>query len=281
MKLNISHFGSNDWFNYKADIIYGLYHAFKRLSFEVTISHNNLSKNIINIIVGADWLGNLKFEQVKQITNNYKYCIYEVEHFDGKTINNRLDFNLNHYLEIINHSILIFTPYKYEFNIYKKFTEATNLLYCKWAYYDEVKDANIVRSSNYEWDAVFFGLVKGERINKINLISKKLNIVVVGTKIPHSMRSYYLSSSKYGLIISSGINEKFVNPFRIGVMLGNEIPVYSDKNMDDDNYLQYSNKLIIESKNDKVQFEYHYSSIKWKDSGNLSDSLLNVKSALK
>ena len=95
------------------------------------------------------------------------------------------------------------------------------------------------------------------------------------------MRSYYLSSSKYGLIISSGINEKFVNPFRIGVMLGNDIPVYSDKNMDDDDYLQYSNKLIIESKNDKVQFEDHYSLTKWKDSGNLADSLLHVKSALK
>jgi hypothetical protein len=64
-------------------------------------------------------------------------------------------------------------------------------------------------------------------------------------------------------------------------MLGNGILVYSDKNLDDDNYLQYSNKLIIESKNDKVQLEDHYSSIKWKDSGNLSDSLLNVKSALK
>ena len=90
MKLSIAHFGSNDWFNYKADIIYGLYHSFRKLSIEVTISHNNLSKNVINIIVGADWLANLKFEKIKHITNNYKYCLYEAEHFDGKTINNRV-----------------------------------------------------------------------------------------------------------------------------------------------------------------------------------------------
>jgi len=281
MKLNIAHFGSNEWFNYKADIIYGLYHAFRRLSFDVTISHNNLSKNIINIIVGADWLGNLKFEQVKHIINNYKYCLYEVEHFDGQTINNRADFNVQHYFEIINNAILIFTPYKYEFDIYQKFVGIKNLIYCKWAYYDEVKDFNIVRNTNYEWDAIFFGLVKGERINKIKLISKRLNVAVVGTKTPHSMRSYYLSSSKYGLIISSGSNEKFINPFRLGVMLGNGIPVYSDKNLDDDNYLQYSHILSFDNSYDSNIFNKNQIITNWKDAGTLSESLNQVKLFLK
>ena len=276
MKINIAHFGSTDWFNYKADIIYGLYHAIRKANSDVTISHNSFSSNRLNLIIGADWLSGLSLEKIKKITNSFDYCIYEVEYFDGLTINNRKDFNTNHYLEILNHSKMVITPYLNQYNLYNNLINVCPTFYSKWAYFDEVKDINIVRNFNFERDAIFFGLIKGAREKKAKILESKIKFKSIGPKIPHTMRSYYLSSSKYGLLISAGENEKFINPFRLGVMLGNDIPVFADITNDEDNYRSYAHSLDF-SVNSSL-FHENNKIISWKDAGNLTDSITPILS---
>jgi hypothetical protein len=174
MKINIAHFGSSDWFNYKADIIYGLYHSIRKVNADVTISHNSFSSNRLNLIVGADWLSGLSLEQLKKFTKDFDYCIYEVEYFDGLTINNRKDFNTKHYLEILSHAKMIITPYMNQYNLHKNMINICPTYYSKWGYFDEVKDLNIVRDIKFERDAVFFGLIKGDRENKVKILNSKI-----------------------------------------------------------------------------------------------------------
>jgi hypothetical protein len=88
------------------------------------------------------------------------------------------------------------------------------------------------------------------------------------------MRSYFLSSSKFGLLISAGENEKFINPFRLGVMLGNDIPVFADVTNDEDNYRAFAHNLDF-SGNSSLLHENN-KIISWKDAGSLTDSITPI-----
>lgn len=240
MNINIAHIGSNDWFNYKSEIIYGLYHCLKRLGHEVSISHNNFDAKRHNIIIGADWLAEDSHTQ-KLTSANIEYSIYEVEAYDGDTINHRANFNSVAYRQLIDKAVAVITPYRYNFDSYAQAGHQAKTLYCPWGYYDEMIDPNIVKSGAFVFDGVFFGLAKGIRAQTLSSLSKQgANIALVDTKSPHLIRSYYLSTSKYGLVLTSGDQEHFVNPFRVFHLLANGIPVLSDNECDGDSYLMHS-----------------------------------------
>jgi hypothetical protein len=248
MKLNISHLGSNDWFNYKSEIIYGLFHAFSKLGHDVTILHNNFSTDRHNILIGADWLANEKNTQAL-IQTKIDYSIFEVEAFDGKSINHRANFNINSYLELIQHAAQIITPYKYNLAGYSASGVKEKIVYAPWGFYEESIDPNIRLIENKNFYATFFGLAKGLRKDKLDFLMRKFpeKIICVDNRMPHLIRPYYLSNSRYALALAYGEIEHFVNPFRIFYLLANGIPVLSDSTEDQDGYLNFVQQLDIQA----------------------------------
>ena len=246
MKINIAHIGSNNWFNYKSDIIYGLFHTFNKLGHITTITNNSLSKHAHNLIVGADWLTSDK-ELSFIFKEQYEYSIYDVENFDGKTINNRSDFNIQNYTALLGNAKFILTPYKHNFIGYNLCNFMDKAIYSPWGFYDEI--INPLINNNYfkHIDALFFGLLKGSRKNTLDKLSASLVIKTVDNNEPHDVKAYYLSTSKYSLSLSSGNSEVFVNPFRILYCVANGIPVISDNKNDLDGYLKYTINTNLEN----------------------------------
>ena len=87
MKINILNVGLAEFFDRKCDIVYGLYHALNDLGHQVTITHNVIERSALNLLVGSDILcGDL--DLVKLMTSSgVDYAVYEVENFNGQTIN--------------------------------------------------------------------------------------------------------------------------------------------------------------------------------------------------
>jgi hypothetical protein len=236
MKIAITHVGSNEWFNYKSEIIYGLYHTLRRLGYDVEINHNNFSENCHNLIIGADWLANNSMSG-KLVKSKISYSIYEVEAYDGITINHRENFDNLAYQELIDHSEFVITPYKYNLMSYSKAGFSGKTVYCPWGFYDELIDPNLTRIMEKKFDAIFFGMLKGDRKIKIEKWRDDFKIKHVGPGEPFSMRSYFINSARYALSLSYGSSEHFINPFRIIYLLSNGVDVLSDSLEDDDGYL--------------------------------------------
>ncbi|MBD1586748.1 hypothetical protein [Pseudomonas typographi] len=241
MNINIAHIGNNDWFDFKADILYGLYHTLTALGHHVSMSHNQFFSGYHNLVVGADWLvEEAHLQHIK--TTHIEYSIFDVESFDGKTINQRAGFKIDNYLELLNRSTMIITPYKYNFRAYANCGLAEKAVYAPWGYFEQLVDPNINRQAATHFDAVFFGLVKGVRKQKIDQLADiaGMRLKTVSTQDPHLSRAYYLSASRFGLSLGAGPEEQFVNPFRIYLMTANGIPVLADNANDEDGYLKYT-----------------------------------------
>ena len=241
MKINIAHIGSNDWFNYKAEIVYGLYHTLISLGHRVSMTHNQFLTDSHNLVVGADWLTEDAHLQHIRDTG-VEFSIFDVESFDGVTINQRQGFRSDNYRELLEASTFICTPYKFNLTAYAACGVAHKSGYAPWGYYEQLIDPNVNPSAPKLFDAVFFGLIKGVRGEKIRrlLSVPGMRLKAVSNTDPHSMRAYYLSSARYGLSLSSGVDEAFVNPFRIYLMVANGIPVLADNARDDDGYLEFA-----------------------------------------
>jgi len=240
-RITIAHIGSNEWFNYKEEIIFGLYHSLRFLGHEVQIKHNQLDESSINIIIGGDWLSqDSNFEQF--IKNKIKYYIFEVENFDGSTINNREGFNLKKYSKMIEMSLGVITPYLYNVNTLNQLQiiDSEKVQYLKWGFFEECIDPNIVRNQNRNVFGTFFGLLKGERLEKAKILQAQFRnkVKFLGREQPHAYRAAALSSSHYALSLAYGAGEKFVNPFRLYYLFANGINVISDNTLDEDNYLE-------------------------------------------
>ncbi len=247
VKLNIAHIGSNDWFNFKADIVYGLYHSLTALGHEVSMSHNQFFTGVHNVVIGADWLvDEAHLQHIRQ--TEAEFSIYDVECFDGKTINQRAGFKIDNYLELLNMSRFICTPYRYNFQAYEVCGLTDKAHYARWGFFHELVSPNINRRAAIQHDAVFFGLAKGERQVKLNKLAEVpgMRLRTVDNKSPHMSRDYYLSSTRYGLSLSAGAGEQFVNPFRIYLMSANGVPVLADNPRDEDGYLDFTARGSLE-----------------------------------
>lgn len=241
MKLNIAHIGNNEWFNFKADILYGLYHSLTALGHEVSMSHNQFYTGVHNIVIGADWL--VQDAHLQNIRDTeVDFSIYDVECFDGQTINGRASFQIDNYLELLRMSRFICSPYKFNFQAYDACGLQGKSHYARWGWFDEVVNPNINRKGATQFDAVFFGMAKGERKAKLDKVKAipGLRLRTVDRGDAHMSRDYLLSAARYGLSLCAGQGEKFVNPFRIYLMSANGIPVLADNPRDDDGYLDFT-----------------------------------------
>lgn len=240
MKIHITNLGLPEFFDRKSDIIYGLFHALSSLGHCVTIGHNSVEGKRLNVIIGSDIIAGDHAVTQSLTKNGCEYIVYEVENFNGKTINYRKDFNLENYALLLRKAQLVITPYHYNLRALKTLcgTE-TPVEYAKWGFHQNMVNPNIDRNHNFIHDALFFGLVKGTRFEKCDQLNSRFGnrVRLIDEKLPFTIRDYYVSSCKFGLSLSYGQTDDFVNPFRIMSMIANGMPVLADHDSDEDNYL--------------------------------------------
>ena len=56
MKYSLVHIGPENWFNYKADALFGILQVFQLLGKDIDFRNNQLAGDRINIIAGSDFL---------------------------------------------------------------------------------------------------------------------------------------------------------------------------------------------------------------------------------
>ena len=239
MQINIANIGNKEWLDFKSDITFGLYYSLKDLGHDVTMSINNLELKKLNNIIGADFLaGDAKF--VSQVVkSNLEFVIYEVEMFDEFRINNRSDFNSQSYKILTEAAKFIVTPYLFNLKSYSIYFDSEKIRYARWGFHECMVNKNISRSNNFEFNGLFFGLLKGSRLEKMRSLAanKNIKIKLLGRDDPLLYKDYFMSSCKWGLNISYGDTEKFINPFRLYSMGSNGMPILADGGKDDDDYL--------------------------------------------
>lgn len=239
MQINIANIGNKEWLDFKSDITFGLYYGLKELRHDVTISINNLESKKLNIIIGADFLSaDTKF--INQVVkSNLEYVIYEVEKFDEFRINDRSNFNSQSYRILIEAAKFIVTPYLFNVSSYSRYLDSKKIHYARWGFHESMVNENISRSNNFDFDGLYFGLLKGLRLEKMRSLAanKKIKIKLVGRNDPLLYKSYFISSCKWGLNLSYGDTEEFINPFRLYSMGSNGMPILADGGKDEDDYL--------------------------------------------
>lgn len=236
-KYAICHIGPSKWYDFKVEAIHGLYFSLLRLGKDVTIEHNRLDKSRLNILIGADFLVENKESANNVIRQGFNYVIFEIEKFDGKSINSRQHFNIELYLSLIQSAQFVITPYKYNVKSYEAAGFSEKIRYLKWGLFPELVIPGRTFKEEKIWDACFFGLPKGARKQTLDELSTKIKLKVLGPQDPIHHRNYVIARSRYGLSLNYGPEEVFVNPFRIFLFLANNVPVLSDSKNDEDDYL--------------------------------------------
>lgn len=239
MKIHICNIGPPDIFDRKSDIIFGLLHALESLGHNASVGSNIFDPSSINIVIGSDLIcgGDNVMNFLKKAS--IEYVVYEVENFNGQTINYRKDFPIGNYKQFLENAKFILTPYKYNLPKLSEVVGGEKVHYCKWGFHEKMINTQFCRNQNTEFEALFFGLVKGTRLRKLQKLQSVFgkSIKVINEKIPFSSREYFISRSNLGLSLSYGATDDFVNPFRIYHMVANGLPVLSDHEIDHDNYL--------------------------------------------
>ena len=240
MKIHIANLGPHEFFDRKSDIIYGLYHAFRTLGHNVTVGHNSLETKALNIIIGSDVISGDTQATWSLKKNSCDYVIYEVENYNGATINYRESFKHENYQTLLRNAKSVITPYKYNLKALQTTCHgSTPVHYAKWGFHESMVRQNINRSGPFKYSALFFGLIKGSRVNKVTALSEKYgkDVQFIDQTLPFTIRDYYMSDCRFGLSLSYGETDDFVNPFRIMSMIANGMPVLADHQVDEDNYL--------------------------------------------
>lgn len=240
MQIHISNLGPLEFFDRKSDIIYGLYHAFRTLGHNVTVGHNKLEAKALNIIIGSDVISGDAEATWSLKKNSCDYVIYEVENYNGKTINYRESFKHENYQILLRNAKSVITPYKYNLRALQTTCDgSTPVHYAKWGFHESMVRENINRTGSFKHSALFFGLIKGSRVKKVTTLSEKYgkDIQFINQTSPFTIRDYFMSDCRFGLSLSYGETDDFVNPFRIMSMVANGMPVLADHQIDEDNYL--------------------------------------------
>lgn len=238
MRINILHLGLNEFFDRKSDIIYGLFNALRSLGHETTIGHNLVERSALNLIVGSDIICGERSALQNLLENNVDYAVFEVENFNGKTINYRKDFDLEGYRLLLEKSKFCLTPYQYNLRELKNLISEDRIFYAKWGYHESFVTDQITRSSKFAHEALFYGLIKADRVEKVKKLNEvfKNKVKIITQEDPFTIRNYFISNSRFGLSLSYGGFDNFVNPFRLYHMVANGMPVFSDHTEDEDNY---------------------------------------------
>ncbi|MBE9639943.1 hypothetical protein [Salipiger mangrovisoli] len=239
MKINVCHIGNREWLDFKADIAYGLLFALEELGHDVVMRINNFEQNRLNIIIGADFLAASE-DTVRQIRGStIDYAIFEVENFDGATINQRPNFPLSSYTSLVEGARFVITPYLANLSAYAGVCDAAKIRYARWGFYEQLRDPRIVRRKDFDFEALFFGLLKGSRAEKVDRLvnTHGRTVKILGRNDPLTVKDYFVATCKWGLNLSYGASEKFINPFRLYYMAANGMPILADPGADQDGYL--------------------------------------------
>ena len=240
MKINITNLGPKEWVDFKADISFGLLSALRSIGHDVTMTTNYFEKTALNMVVGSDFLSGMPNILQPLIRSRYDYAVFEVEAFDGATVNQRQDFPLGNYQALLLNAKHIFTPYQYNLEALRQPSWREKLQYVRWGYFPELRDDRMRRKTSFTHDGLFFGLAKGARVEKLKALqaSGQLSVALIGRQDPLMMRQYYIANCRWGLNLSSGDGECFSNPFRLYAMAANDMPILSDPGPDADGYLE-------------------------------------------
>ena len=165
MRINIANLGLTDFFLRKSDIIYGLYHSLVDLGHDVIVSHNQLNGKSLNLIIGSDIISGDASAIEKLMQPGVEYAIYEVENFNGSTINYIPNFAIHNYLTLLEGAKFIITPYHHNLSSLAAVCGEEKVQYAKWGYHPSMKSNNIVRGTTFEFDALFWPH-KGTRCQK-------------------------------------------------------------------------------------------------------------------
>jgi hypothetical protein len=242
-KITIAHLGPDIWFNYKADIIYGWFHTLRRGGYDATIVHNQLEKNALNVLIGADWLANPA--QVDEIRKKQTaYVIYEVEDVHNNTINQRKDFDFESYKALLSGAQQVITPYQSNVMTLGQLVPSERVVYAPWGWYPELRQPYINRG-DYSFDLHFLGLVKGSRKQQLHTLSQQygLSIAVSDQRQPTSLQYFYMCKARFGLHLNHQTDQRFVNPFRLLTLAANDIPIVTLAPLDPDNYLNLAVRI--------------------------------------
>lgn len=247
MRVNITHIGLNDFFLRKSDIIYGLYHALSDLGYDTVVSHNQFDRRALNLIIGSDIVTDEALAIKQIIAQRVDYAVYEVENFNGSTVNYQSSFSLDNYLALIEGAQFVITPYAYNLPALESLFGKEKIRYAKWGYHGAMQTQNIDRTHGFEFDALFFGLIKGSRRKKYELLKNTFSnkLKLVDEKDPFTIRDYAVSKSRFGLSLSYGETDDFVNPFRLFHMAANKMPILADNINDKDGYLNICEQLNL------------------------------------
>ena len=239
MRINLVNLGLNEFFDRKSDIIYVLFSALTELGHTTSISHNQIEGSALNIIIGSDIICGEPNALKALLNSSADYAIFEVENFNGKTINYRKNFDLSGYTTLLEKSKFCFTPYLYNIPQLSHIMGRGKVAYTKWGFHQSMICNRIDRNGDYFFETFFYGLIKATRVAKIDALKKKFanQFCVIDQTHPFTIRDYYISKSKVGLSLSYGDFDNFVNPFRLYHMTANGMPVFSDHSEDSDGYL--------------------------------------------
>jgi hypothetical protein len=261
MKINISNIGPAGVFDRKSDIIFGLYHSLVSLGHQVTIGSNKFEIGCVNLVIGSDIIAGSPKAVDHLISNKIEYIVYEVENFNGRTVNYRTHFNLDNYHRFLRHANYIITPYIYNLPALTRVVGKANVKYCRWGFHPKMINNEFSKSKDPDYQALFFGMTKGSRVEKIRKLSMKLGkkFRTLNESDPFTSRAYFISNCKWGLSLSYGETDDFVNPFRLFCMIANGLPVLADHKIDEDGYLEICITHSFEDLIEKISEEPDHS----------------------
>lgn len=255
MRINLVNLGLDELFNRKSDIIYVLFSALTEIGHSTSISHNLIEGSALNIIIGSDIICGEPAALNSLLNSGADYAIFEVENFNGTTINYRKNFDLSGYITLIEKSKFCFTPYLYNMPQLGNIIGSGKVAYTKWGFHDSMITNRIDRNGDYFYETFFYGLIKATRVAKIDALKDKFGkqFTVTDQTLPFTIRDYYISKSKVGLSLSYGDFDNFVNPFRLYHMAANGMPVFSDHSEDADGYLHLCNNFEFDAMIEKIK----------------------------
>ena len=245
-----------NFFDRKSDIIYVLFSALTEMGHSTSISHNHIEGSALNIIIGSDIICGEPNALNSLLNSGADYAIFEVENFNGSTINYRKNFDLKGYAVLLEKSKFCFTPYLYNIPQLNNIMGSEKVAYTKWGFHKSMICNRIDRNGDYFFETFFYGLIKATRVEKIDALKNKFGsrFSVIDQTNPFTIRDYYISKAKVGLSLSYGEIDNFVNPFRLYHMTANGMPVLSDHSQDADGYASLSENTtfdtLMESIND-------------------------------
>ena len=254
MRINIANLGLDEFFDRKSDIIYVLFSALTEMGHSTSISHNHIEGSALNIIIGSDIICGEPNALNSLLNSGADYAIFEVENFNGSTINYRKNFDLKGYAVLLEKSKFCF-PYLYNIPQLNNIMGSEKVAYTKWGFHKSMICNRIDRNGDYFFETFFYGLIKATRVEKIDALKNKFGsrFSVIDQTNPFTIRDYYISKAKVGLSLSYGEIDNFVNPFRLYHMVANGMPIFSDHSEDADGYLHLCNNFEFETMINKIE----------------------------